>query len=80
MSSKQEHKYNPLAPNRIILSVRCAAYLVDRGHELLYTKPYIKDKERDVYVFKNTIQLYEDVENYIAMREREKREKRLYIN
>lgn len=77
MGVKQEKKYNPLAPNRTILSVRCAAYLVERGHKVLRTRPDRKFPEQDVYIFENTIQLHEDVQRYMDMCERDKQKRGL---
>lgn len=71
---QQKQSYNPLQSTVTIFAMRCTAFLTDRGHEVIAVRPDKRYPSRVNSVFKNTIQLYEDMEEYKDMRARENKE------
>lgn len=71
MSDMEYFKYDILQPTINIYSGRCAAYLVQKGHKILYTKPDKRKAGKEYYVFSNSISINDDVRAYIAKNKRD---------
>lgn len=71
MNDMHVSKYNLSQFRLTIHSRRCAAFLMEREHELINTIPDKRRAGSSSYVFRNSLQLNEDVEEFKYMRKME---------
>lgn len=72
MASSKVNKYDPFKKRHVIFSARCASYLSSKGHEVVSMGIDKKNPNRDAFIFVNSKQLHEDLNDYIELRQQEK--------
>ena len=61
---KENENYKATQSRKLIFTKQLAEYLLERGHELLEVTEHRTIKGFDVFIFKNTLPLHNDISDF----------------